>query len=44
MGLLDLVLDYLTDQEDMVKRLITLFLNQVRGIELEQQVGASNYE
>ena len=44
MELLDLVLDYLSDQEDAVRRLITLFLNQVMEIELEQQVGASNYE
>lgn len=44
MELFDLVLDYLTDQEDAVKRLITLFLNQVMEVELEQQVGASNYE
>ena len=44
MELFDLVRDYITDQEEAIKKLITIFLNLVMELELEQQVGATAYE
>jgi len=44
MNLLDFVRDYLTDQDEAMKKLITLFLNLVMEYELEQQTGTSRYE
>ena len=44
MYLLDFVRDYLTDQDEAMKKLITLFLNLVMEYELEQQTGTSRYE
>lgn len=44
MEVLDLVRDYLIDQDETIKKLITLFLNLVMEIELEQQTGVSRYE
>ncbi len=44
MEVLALIADYLSDQEDGMKNLITCFLNQVMLIEALQQAGAAQYE
>ena len=44
MDVLDLIRDYVIDQEDTMKKLITIFLNLVMEHEAEQQVGATRYE
>ena len=44
MNILDFVRDYLTDQDEAMKKLITFFLNRVMESELEQQTGTSRYE
>lgn len=44
MDILDFAREYLTDQNDGMKKLITLFLNLVMEYELEQQTGSSRYE
>lgn len=44
MDVLDLIRDYVIDQEDTMKKLITFFLNLVMEHEAEQQVGATRYE
>ncbi len=44
MDLLDFVQEYLADQDEAMKKLITFFLNLVMEFELEQQTGTSRYE
>jgi len=44
MNILDFVRDYLTDQDEAMKKLLTFFLNLVMEYELDQQTGASRYE
>ncbi len=44
MEVLALIADYLSDQEEGMKNLITCFLNQVMLIEVLQQAGAAQYE
>jgi len=44
MEVLALIADYLSDQEEGMKNLITCFLNQVMLIEALQQAGAAQYE
>ena len=44
MDVLDLIRDYVIDQEDTMKKLITFFLNLVMEHEAEQQIGATRYE
>lgn len=44
MELLALIADYLSDQEEGMKNLITWFLNQVMFMEALQQAGAAQYE
>ncbi len=44
MDILALIADYLSDQEEGMKNLITWFLNQVMLIEALQQAGAARYE
>ena len=40
----DLVVNYLTDNEEGMKNLITWFLNEVMQEEANQQTGAGRYE
>jgi len=44
MEVLALIADYLSDQEEGMKNLITCFLNQAMLIEALQQAGAAQYE
>jgi len=44
MDTLDLIADYLSDQEDGMKNLIAAFLNKVMIVEALQQAGAIPYE
>ncbi len=44
MSIIDLVQDYLTDQDDGMKAFITFFLNLVMQHEAEQQAGARRYQ
>ena len=44
MDLLDFIQEYLADQDEAMKKLITFFLNLVMEFELEQQTGTSRYE
>ena len=44
MDILALIADYLSDQEEGMKNLITQFLNQAMLIETLQQAGAAQYE
>jgi putative transposase len=44
MDILDLIRDYIVDQEDAMKKLMTFFLNLVLESEAEQQAGATRYE
>ncbi|WP_319580207.1 IS256 family transposase [uncultured Methanospirillum sp.] len=44
MDLLDFIEEYLADQDEAMKKLITFFLNLVMEFELEQQTGTSRYE
>lgn len=44
MELLDFAREYLTDQNEAMKKLLTLFLNLVMEYELEQQTGSLRYE
>ena len=41
---LGLIEDYLIDQEDGLKKLLTWFLNLVMQLEMRQQIGAEPYE
>jgi len=43
MNLKEVVLNYLTDNEEAIKYLITWFLNEVMQEEAEQQAGAGRY-
>ncbi len=44
MDTLDLIADYLSDQEEGMKNLIAAFLNKVMIVEALQQAGAIPYE
>lgn len=44
MEILDFAREYLTDQNEAMKKLLTLFLNLVMEYELEQQTGTLRYE
>jgi len=44
MDLFDIIQQYVSDQDDGLKNLLTLFLNLVMEYETEQQVGAARYQ
>lgn len=44
MELLDLIGDYLIDNEEGIRQLLTMFLNLVMDQEASQQAGANRYE
>ena len=44
MDIFELMEDYLIDQEDGMKKLLTWFLNMVMQLEAIQQSGAESYE